>query len=59
MVNGVSFGFPELNRLLHIDGGEAYLNDGIIDVTGSILNEAGGDYWVFQEQLVKKYNRGG
>ena len=58
MVNGVSFGFPELNRLLHIDGGEAYLNDSILDVSGSILNEAGGDYWVFQAHLVEKYKTG-
>ena len=56
-VQGVTFGFAELSRMLHVEGREGYLNDNIIDVIGGLMNEEDGDFWVFQAHLYEKYTR--
>ena len=50
-------GFPELGRLLHNEGTRGYTNDNILDVIGSAINGAEGDFWVFQAHLFEKFTR--
>ena len=56
-VQGVTFGFAELSRMLHVHGPKAYINDNIIDVIGGLMNEEDGDFWVFQAHLYEKFTR--
>jgi len=56
-VQGVTFGFAELSRMLHVHGPKAYINENIIDVIGGLMNEEDGDFWVFQAHLYEKFTR--
>jgi Ulp1 family protease len=54
-IEGVQFGHPELVRLLHYRGADAFINDNIVDCTCNMLNEKEGDFWVMPSHLYGKY----